>query len=87
MKRHSDLYRTYMRSDAWRDRRRAELRAAGRRCRWCGRSGRLEVHHRTYRHLGAERPGDLVVLCRRCHRIADVLRWCGVRLRRWWRRG
>jgi len=27
----------------------------------------LDVHHKTYERIGAEKPGDLVVLCRACH--------------------
>jgi hypothetical protein len=29
----------------------------------------LHVHHISYAHLGAERPEDLEVLCRRCHEL------------------
>ena len=29
----------------------------------------VNVHHKTYEHLGAEEFGDLQVLCRRCHQI------------------
>lgn len=37
-------------------------------CQRCKREGvPLDVHHRNYEHLFYERPGDLVVLCRKCH--------------------
>lgn len=62
-------YRTYLDSDAWRDRRRHLLRRVGYRCQVCNGSGRLDVHHRTYVRLGHEHPEDLTVLCRTCHRL------------------
>ena len=63
-------YGLYLRSDAWRTRADAALRRAGHRCMICNADRwftPLEVHHRTYERLGAERPGDLVVLCSHCH--------------------
>jgi len=27
----------------------------------------LEVHHRTYERVGAERPADVIALCKACH--------------------
>ena len=63
-------YRRYLRSSGWKRRRRAAVKRAGFRCERCGCGGRLEVHHLTYERLGHERPGDLVALCRACHRQA-----------------
>lgn len=63
-------YRTYITSDAWR-RNRARLAAladAGGHCRLCHADGSLEVHHSTYERLGREKRGDLIALCRECHR-------------------
>lgn len=40
----------------------------GRRCRQCGKAGRLEVHH--VKHLqdgGTNSPENLTTLCRDCH--------------------
>ncbi len=37
----------------------------------CPETRGLEVHHRHYRTLGGEAPGDLTVLCHDCHRDAD----------------
>ena len=62
-------YRTYLESDAWQRQRRSALLFARNRCQVCNKSGRLDVHHRTYERLGDERPADLIVLCRDCHRL------------------
>jgi 5-methylcytosine-specific restriction endonuclease McrA len=73
-------YYTYIKSSRWRDcpARRAELEAAGFRCRLCsddGAGSALEVHHRTYANLFNEQVGDLTALCRTCHRVVtDHLR-------------
>lgn len=67
-----DWYRNvYLRSDHWHAVRQWALLVDRHRCRECGRGGRgitLDVHHRTYEHLWAERPEDLETLCRQCHR-------------------
>jgi hypothetical protein len=60
-------YDAYLRSPAWRTRRLVALESAGSRCQVCNGSGRLCVHHRTYERFGYEDPGDLTVLCARCH--------------------
>lgn len=64
-----DLYRDYVASAAWANRRREEIAKAGRQCAECGGGETipLQVHHLSYKRLGAELPGDLVVLCRLCH--------------------
>lgn len=37
-------------------------------CEDCGARRPLDVHHRTYKRIGNERPEDLVAVCRRCHK-------------------
>jgi len=65
-------YQEYLDSPAWRERAEAEKDRAGQRCRVCN-AGRdavsLDTHHRTYERIGHEVEGDLIVLCRDCHRI------------------
>lgn len=71
------FYQTYIASAAWRHNpvRIAEFGAAGHRCRICNAEAGLEAHHRTYERLGREEPGDLLAVCRDCHRvITDHLR-------------
>ncbi len=60
-------YRSYLQSDAWRQKREFMLQRAGYRCQVCNKKGRLELHHRTYERLGEERMEDLLVLCSSCH--------------------
>ena len=60
-------YREYLQSPEWAARRLGKILAADRRCQVCNSKGPLEVHHRTYERRGAERWGDLTVLCEVCH--------------------
>lgn len=59
-------YADYIRSRSWRalSRRTRERRGA---CEACGAFDDLHTHHRTYAHVGRERPGELAVLCGTCH--------------------
>ena len=63
-----DDYDRYLRSWSWRARRKAALKRAGYRCKKCGAEQRLNVHHKSYEHLGKEPQSDLDVLCRGCHK-------------------
>lgn len=62
-------YHEYLRSDRWRAVREGALERAGHRCQVCNGGDRLQVHHRTYVNLGAERPEDITVLCDDCHEL------------------
>jgi hypothetical protein len=68
----SEFYRQHLKSKQWRLLRERALRRAAGRCEnpTCPSSSAvgLEVHHETYERLGHERLGDVVVLCRGCHR-------------------
>lgn len=75
-------YQAYLRSHHWRQLRKRAIAQARYRCRRCGRAderqdkkkgSRLNVHHQTYERVGAERPGDLEVLCWRCHQAVHHL--------------
>jgi 5-methylcytosine-specific restriction endonuclease McrA len=63
-------YREYLHSEEWSQRSLALRKQAGWRCEICGSGDRVQVHHRTYKRLGNERPSDLQVLCGDCHRLA-----------------
>ena len=65
---HSQLYISYMQSDAWRSIRCEVLARDGHKCSCCGSDVKLCVHHRTYDRLGDERLADLVCLCEVCHK-------------------
>jgi 5-methylcytosine-specific restriction endonuclease McrA len=63
-------YNDYLRTPEWRRTRAAALLRAGYCCSLdITHSDGLDVHHNTYERLGAELAGDLVVLCRSCHRL------------------
>lgn len=63
-------YRRYIKSDAWKLKRRAVLQRDRGRCRHCGNAGKgLEVHHLTYVRFGHELLTDLLTLCHRCHAV------------------
>ncbi len=70
-----DEYAAYLRSPWWQRVRRVRIHYADFTCNRCGyrqesfepSDKRLEVHHLTYKHLGAEWPWELEVLCEDCH--------------------
>ena len=66
-------YLAYLESPEWWHRRRAALQRANYRCEredpnGPRHEGPLDVHHRSYQHLGNEMADELEVLCRPCHR-------------------
>lgn len=53
------------------------------RCRGCGTTRHLEVHHIIFRSQGGkDEPSNLVTLCRRCHQRAHK----NDKYRRYWER-
>lgn len=68
----SDFYRSYLRSERWKDKKEMRLRVDGYRCVMCGCTSRqctLQTHHITYKNLGHEDVlNDLVTLCDSCHK-------------------
>lgn len=61
-------YRDYLKSPHWYSFRARWYRKMGNPpCSRCHRSHALELHHRLYNRLGAERFSDVVGLCRSCH--------------------
>lgn len=65
------FYRRYTKSTAWLRRRSSALQRDGDRCRGCDTTENLHCAHRTYEHVGDERPGELLTLCDRCHAWFD----------------
>ncbi len=69
-----ESYDAYLASPEWQRTRRWALALASGRCQLCDAADRLEVHHRHYRRVGSEAPGDVIVLCADCHaRFHDKL--------------
>ena len=70
-------YREYLQTDGWRLRAYAAKWAAGFRCQVCDAAEPLDAHHRHYRTIGNEAPGDLIALCRICHELYEQARLDG----------
>jgi hypothetical protein len=51
----------------WRSLRARVLKRSGGWCEGCGERPAVEVHHLTYKHLGAEFLWELQAVCRECH--------------------
>jgi 5-methylcytosine-specific restriction endonuclease McrA len=83
-------YRRYLRTEGWKQRRQVALDRAAGCCEDCGARVKLEVHHRTYKRKGAERPEDLIAVCGSCHnerhgRQRTIVDWIALALLRRWR--
>lgn len=63
-----DGYTRYLRSDEWRELKRKVLQRDGYKCRNCGSSVGLQVHHKSYDRFGGESLDDLITLCVVCHK-------------------
>lgn len=61
-------YAAYLKTEHWQQTRAKALKRAGYKCQLCAATERLDVHHNTYERLGGEKPTDMVVLCRDCHK-------------------
>lgn len=57
----------YLKTRHWKETSAEAIARAGGCCHECGNTHGLETHHKTYAHLGDERPEDLEVLCGCCH--------------------
>ena len=65
---HNEIdYYEYLKTEAWQEQRAKIFRRDGFQCVCCGSAKNLEVHHITYKNLGAEEKSDLVTLCGDCH--------------------
>ena len=62
-------YEAYLRSTAWRERRKAVLARASDHCELCQKADATQVHHRTYIRLGNELLTDLLAVCETCHEV------------------
>ena len=68
-------YSDYIKSSAWKKKRKARLEIDGHKCRLCDEDGtrfRLEVHHRpdSYKLIPNESiESDLLTVCSRCHDV------------------
>jgi len=62
-------YQSYLKSSAWREKRKNALSKVDYKCEDCGAENiRLEVHHLNYNTIFNEDLQDLIVLCCDCHK-------------------
>jgi 5-methylcytosine-specific restriction endonuclease McrA len=61
-------YTKHINSERWERRRLRAIDEVGGACQMCGSTDRIQVHHLNYDNLGNEKPEDLLVVCRQCHR-------------------
>ena len=66
-------YYEFLNTPYWEGVRQYKLKKAEYKCELCGKSGILNVHHKTYDRHGMEHvrsvaDKDLIVLCKDCHR-------------------
>ena len=81
----------YIKTEAWRKKRQRVFRRDRFQCVYCGCSKNLEVqhvtlevHHITYKRLGAEDISDLVTLCNDCHQLIHEERYYLYTTRQFW---
>jgi len=62
-------YHAYLKSEEWKEKRRAVIQRAEGCCENCGSyiGNRGEVHHNTYERLFEEESDDLTYVCADCH--------------------
>lgn len=60
-------YKVYLQGEHWRLMRRLRREVDNDQCAICGSIDKLNVHHKTYERIGAEKLGDLITLCYECH--------------------
>ena len=65
----SEEYRAYLQSDKWKALRENTLDRDNHKCRICGKTIGLDVHHINGQNRFNESPADLMTLCRKCHDI------------------
>jgi 5-methylcytosine-specific restriction endonuclease McrA len=89
-RRRQQEYREYLRSVHWQQMRQKILVRSRGFCEDCGARTSLDVHHKTYKRRGRERPEDLVALCRNCHHERHrgkrtTVDWIVLRIMRRWK--
>jgi 5-methylcytosine-specific restriction endonuclease McrA len=74
VKKPTDSYEKYIHSTQWKLMREWLFHFRGKKCEQCNKTNNLNVHHLTYDHLYHEKPTDLIILCRECHKKAHNLK-------------
>lgn len=66
-------YQSYLRSPEWQIKRDSVLSRDDHKCRICGSTKDLHVHHLTYDRVYDESLYDLVTVCKECHKLIHIL--------------
>jgi len=61
-----NTYKEYLATEHWRLLRKRYVHV-GKVCGICKCDGQMNLHHRTYKHLGQEHKRDVILLCSECH--------------------
>jgi phage terminase large subunit GpA-like protein len=62
-------YRKYLKSKHWKLMREIALERCHFKCICCASTNNLQVHHKSYKRIQAERISDVVVVCQKCHTL------------------
>lgn len=68
-----ETYDEYLRGQHWSDVKRRYSESKYKKECFCGAKENLELHHKTYKHLGNEPLSDLTLLCRACHQTVHEI--------------
>ena len=68
-------YSNYLRSKHWKTFRKQMKRKKKYECWICGGKHHLQLHHRSYKLLGEEKPNHVIWLCEKCHSELHATLW------------
>ena len=67
-------YRRYLKSNHWKDLKKAAISYYGARCNFCGSRNNIEIHHLRYAsNLYLIKLRDVIPLCNKCHSASHTL--------------
>lgn len=66
-------YKSFLKSDKWKITRQRAFYKYGRRCKCCGVSRNLEIHHISYENYKSGNLRHLAVLCSDCHKEVTTI--------------
>ena len=71
-------YNEYLKSEHWKQFKekvfRSKMMKNGFSCWMCTNNNtRLNVHHKTYKNLGKEKIGDIMLICEKCHKFIHII--------------
>src|SRR5579859_5354533 len=61
------LHSLYLKSPEWKQKREVILERDNHKCKYCGSTENLQIHHKSYKNWQNEREDELITLCSDCH--------------------